>query len=315
MKKIIFIIALFFLNISFLWADNIVTAAYVPAGYYLPFIIMENDGLLSKRGYQLKLNSHKSNAEMINQFINGRLDVTAQSALTMFPVEEKHPGKFKFIYAQEMQGYSFVVPDKSTIKTLSDLKKKKIGIWTSPTAEVAIKIALHHEGLNKGDYDTKRYPADQVVSALENKQVDAVFLFDVPAQHLVNSKNFRYLASDTALNNILDVIEDGKLRHIPIFNGGAFINQKLISSNPAKAQAIRDALLEAIIIINKEPERVRGILAKKIGALDVDAQNAHYDIFYAPEDKAVESSKKTLELLKNNGVVTADKINDNLFWQ
>lgn len=295
-------------------ADREVRAAFVPSGYYLPFIIMKHDNLLEKRGYTLTLSRHANNALMINAFVNGQLDVTAQSAMTMFPIEEKHPGLFRFIYVQENLGYSFVVPEISSIGSLKDLKGKHIGTWQSPTAEVCIKIRLQREGLFPKDYKISRYPAEAVAGALQSGAVDAVFLFDVPCQALVDSGDYRYLLR-SAMKGIIDELINGERIEVPVFNGGGFINTTLLSYNPKKALAIRDALLEAVRIINTEPARCRQVLAQELEAPEKAAQKATLDRFSPPQSDTVKSATETLHLLKTAGVVENEFPVENLFWK
>jgi ABC-type nitrate/sulfonate/bicarbonate transport system substrate-binding protein len=153
-----------------------VRAAYVPAGYYLPFLIVESDGLLEKRGYSMKLQSFGDNAEMISLFINGHLDVTAQSCFTMFPIETQHPGLFKFIYGQYTNSYYFMVPTSSKYLSLGHLKGAKIGTWKSPTAENYIKLILRGANLEvKRDYDIQRFDATDLAPALENGVVPVIW--------------------------------------------------------------------------------------------------------------------------------------------
>ena len=68
-----------------------------------------------------------------------------------------------------------------------------------------------------------------------------------------------------------------------VFNGGGFLNPKLISTNPQKAYAIKQAFIEAIQIINTKPKRAYQILSKKLNSSDSIAFNAVYDKFHIPD--------------------------------
>ena len=47
-----------------------VKAAYSPSAFYLPFLVMESEKLLEKRGYSLTLEKIPTNAIFVNLFLN-----------------------------------------------------------------------------------------------------------------------------------------------------------------------------------------------------------------------------------------------------
>ena len=289
---------------------GVVRAAYVPAGYYLPFLIVEKDGLLEKRGYALELKRFNDNAEMISNFLNGNLDVTAQSALTMFPVEQRHPGMFKFIYGQYLNSYYFVVPADSKYQDLKALKgsKEPIGIWKSPTAAAFVELILAtHDLKETEDYTIQRYDAGNLTAQLENKTINVLFGFDVPIAKLVESGQFRYLEPDAARN---------LLPGQPIFNGGGFVPSKLIAEDPDKARAIRDALLEAIETIRTNRSHAIEVLSEKLGFTQAITEKAHIDEFAWPNDQLIDSATATEQLLRRAGGVLEDQPLDvtRIFW-
>lgn len=296
--------------------SKVVSAAYVPAGYYLPFLIVEHDNLLHKRGYSMELKRYENNSIMISNFLNGNLDVTAQSSLTMFPVEAENPGYFKFIYGQYNMSYSFIVEEDSGINKLTDLKDKVIGTWTSPTADACIRIVLSKYNLEPEEYEIRPFGASLVASQLQNNNVNAVFLFDAFAEALVQSGPYKYLSKSSMKDVIKVSISKNKKKIVQVFNGGAFINTRLIQENPRKALAIRDALIEAVLIINKEPERVKKILAEKLNISDSAALSAAYDLFHIPDNHTIESARHTVNLIQQEMLMPkeSDVQVDRLFW-
>lgn len=296
-----------------------VTAAFVPAGYYLPFLVMENDGLLEELGYALKLNKFLDNTEMINTFLNGGLDVTAQSGFTMFPIAERHPGTFRFIYAQYNNSYFFVVPKDSSISSLKDLKGRNIGTWKSPTAVNFIRLILETVNLkydpqndpDDNDFHITRFGAGDLLFAMENQQCEVLFGFDVPVATLVHSGKFRYLVPDAVARLIPGDEPDARR----VFNGGAFIHSNLMSRDPRKAAAIKQALYKALEVIRREPDRARTILAKRLNADENVVKVARLDYFTWPNSSVVESAEKIVALLKRKDIIkgTLPPI-DSMFW-
>jgi ABC-type nitrate/sulfonate/bicarbonate transport system substrate-binding protein len=278
--------------------SKVVRASFVPAGYYLPFLVAEEDQLFQKRGYQLELTRYNDNTQMISLFLNGHLDVTAQSALTMFPTAVRHPNTVKFIYGQFANSYAFVVPTDSRIKALADLKSLTIGTWRSPTAEAFIRILLARQGLKDGaDYQVQLFGATEWAPALQNGVVPVAFGFDVPMAALVQSGRFRYLEPD-AVPKLL-----GSTR---VFNGGGFVAKDLDARDPAKASVIESVLAQAIAIIAAEPARSRNILAKRLGVPEDAAAAAMLDGFSLIDDAVLESARATLRLMRDEGGLDGD---------
>jgi taurine transport system substrate-binding protein len=283
-----------------------VKAAYVPAGYYLPFLVVESEGLLTKRGYALELTSFQDNAQMVSLLLNDQLDVTAQSCLTMFPVEADNPGLVKYVYGQYLQSYYFVTKEGSGINDLAGIKGKKIGTWKSPTAEKFIRMCLDVEGLKyDDDYTIEKYNANQWPEMLENDVVPVVFGFDSGVAMLLSRGGYKVIAPK-ALEHLLPGAR--------IFNGGGFIRTKLISRDPAKAEAIRDALLEAIEIIRTKPDRVASVVEKKLGMPPNSETLVAFDEYETPNENMYLAADQTMKLLERNGFIKKEVQVRDLFW-
>lgn len=285
--------------------ENVVRAAFVPAAYYLPFLVVENDGLLEKRGYGLQLQRYNDNAEMISAFLNDNLDVTAQGANTMFPVEMENPGRYKFVYGQYVRSYFYVVPDSLAYNNLADLAGDTIVTWRSPTAEVFIKLTMRRQGIADSVYHISRVGATEWAPALENGVATTVFGFDVPVAGLLAQPEFRVLQPDAVENLFLEE---------PEFNGGAFIRTKLIVEDPAKARAIREALFEALETIRSEPDRVRSILANRLGAAPEVVAEAALDRFAWPNQQMIDHAQRMWQELGEQGFLQGETDIQNLFW-
>jgi ABC-type nitrate/sulfonate/bicarbonate transport system substrate-binding protein len=282
-----------------------VRAAYVPAGYYLPFLVMDHENLLEKRGYSLEIQQFQDNAQMISLFLNRHLDVTAQSALTMFPLASEYPGTFKFIYGQYANSYFFMVPKDSEIQRLEQLRDIRIGTWKSPTAENFIRLILRNGGLTDDEYTIQRFGALDWAPALQNGVVTVVFGFDVPLASLAATGEYRYVAEES-LNALIP--------ERPVFNGGAFIASSLITNDLPKAKAIHDALLEAINIINNDPKRA-GVAAATMLNADVKViTDARFDHFVRVDDDLVLAAEETFDLLKQNSIVATQIDIPEMFW-
>jgi len=274
--------------------EEIVTAAYVPAGFYAPILIADRLGYFRDEGLTLKLVRYNDNSLMISQFINGNLDLTAQSALTMFPIAEKYPDSFVYVYGQYAKSYFFVTTSSSPIKKISDIRGAKVGTWQSPTAVAYIQLLASKVGVQPAQYEVRRYGVTDVPSTLVNGTSDIIFTFDFPAQALVQTGKYRYVEPD-ALHELLG-------HGVPLFNGGAMISRALMKRDPAKAKAIQDALARSIGYIQGHPAEAKRILADILNVPLQSPGDVHLDTFVATDDEAKTAASSTYALMVKSGL-------------
>ena len=280
--------------------NKVISAAYVPAGFYAPIVIANENGYFTDLGYELELKRYNNNSLMINSFINGSLDLTAQSSFTMFPVEEQNPGRFKFVYGQYANSYFFIAPVDSGIKSLRDLKGKTIGAWQSPTAVAYVDLMLAKSGLTKEDYSVERFAVSDVAANLTSGVVDAVFVFDFQAASLQEKSGYVIIEANAQKELLSNV-------GIKPFNGGAMISTKVLQSDPMKSEAIQLALSKAIEFIDENPIESREIIASLLGVEINDLSSVQLDYFTMPNSTLIKSAESTYLLLSDSGIVKGDR--------
>ena len=251
----------------------IIRMGAVPAAYYLPVFVVQEKGLLKKRGYESTVAVSNSNTTMLDDFYVGDLDVTAQSSATMFPREANIPGRYKFIYGQNSRSYAFLVLKASPIKSMSDLKGKRIATWRSPTARLAVELCVQ-AFFDPNDMIVEPMDFGNLNDALYEKRVDAVFSTDVFIAKAIRDGRAQYLEQFPLSKYVMD----------PFFNGGGFIQASIARDNPAQAKAIQEAFEEAIQFIHDNEREARLLMAKYVPAEEADLLNAPIDE-YIPNAK------------------------------
>jgi ABC-type nitrate/sulfonate/bicarbonate transport system substrate-binding protein len=265
----------------------------VRAAYYLPIFVLVNQRILERRGYVVELRPlYERNTDMINDFTAGRIDVTAQSCLTMFPLEARYPNRFKFIYGQNNKSYFFLVPPNSPIQSLGDLAGKTVATWTSPTAYLSIPLILRPLIGDPSQVKVNRVDVSSLNQVLADKQADAVFSTDVFISRAIRQGWGRYVTKTPPLEGVEN----------PFFNGGGLINPKLAADEPRVASDIQAAFDEAISFIQSKPEQARALIPKYLKDVsNEDAERAPLDEFVPIAGVDMESAQRIADRLFKEG--------------
>ena len=158
-----------------------------------------------------------------------------------------------------------LAPADSGIKTVADLKGKKIGVTGLAAAETIVtKRALAAENIS---FDEKAPEVEFVVftgaelgQALENKAVDVIALPD---------PNASQFAQQYGLETIIDTATTDQFRDE--YCCGAFVTEKLATEHPEIAAAFTRAVLKAAVWVNENPEEAARIqIDKKYVAGDAE---------------------------------------------
>ena len=269
-----------------------VRIAYLPIYVDLPLFVAKEQGFFEKRGVQVELVRFASSPEIGTALATGNAQVGASIAFSVVLANEsRDPDKLKvFIVDSETpENYldSFVVLRDSNIKSLADLKGKKLASFPGPTAVTFCKMVLEKNGINP-DKDIQFVELDVAshLTALESHTVDALFTYEPTATQAVMEKNAVKLLPGAVESQIIN----------PWQAGVWVITKQLATDNPDQASAIMLALYDAIDFIRTNPTEAKKALGKytsikaevaaatpnipfaKLGEIDLNAFQKHADI-------------------------------------
>jgi ABC-type nitrate/sulfonate/bicarbonate transport system substrate-binding protein len=248
--------------------------------------------MLDRKGYLVDLQVYERNTDMVNDFTSGRLDVTSQSSLTLFPLEARYPNRFKFIYGQNNQSYSFIVPTSSSLQSLRDLADKTVVTWTSPTAYLSIRLVLKPLVADLRRVNIAGVQISDLNQMLADNKVDAAFSTDVFIARAIRKGWARYLSKDPLKDNVAN----------PFFSGGGFVSPALIGSEPQVAADIQSAFEEAIDFIEKSPADARSLLPAYIKTIELeDALAAPIDEFVPVNRIDIDRAQRLADRLYDEG--------------
>ncbi|MGE5340681.1 MAG: ABC transporter substrate-binding protein [Candidatus Omnitrophota bacterium] len=292
-------------------SSNVIKIGYLPIYVDLPLFVAKEYGFFDKRGLKVDLHRFESSPEIGTALLNGNIDAGASIATSVaLSIESRDPGKIKIfiVDAENKDNYlsSFVVLKESGIKTLKDLKGKKIGSFPGPTAITFGKMVLEKIGIDPlKDVDFVELAAPTHLSALESKTVDALFTYEPIATQAVIEKNAVKLVPGAVENYIID----------PWQAGVWVINDQFKKLRPKDASQFILAIYDAITLIRSNPEVVKKTLIPytsikfniavatpnipftKIGEINLEALQKHADILFGRKilSKYINVKKMLLE--------------------
>lgn len=271
-----------------------VNIGYLPIYVDLPLFVAKDQGFFDKRGVKVELKRFASSPEIGTALVSGDIQVGASIAYSVvLSTESRDPGKLKvFIVDQETpENYlsSFVALTNSGIKTIADLKGKKLASFPGPTAVTFCKMVLEKFGLNPStDLQFVELEVGSHLAALESKTVDALFTYEPTATQAVLEKGAVKILPGAVESQIIN----------PWQAGVWVVADEFAKKNSGDSRKVMLALYDAIDFIRANPAAAKNALTNytsiktsvaqatpnipfaKLGEVDMIAFQKHADILH-----------------------------------
>lgn len=211
----------------------------------------------------------------------------------------------KIILATQPANVAFVVPEDSPIKSLADLKGKKVGMSPagSSTATIASAVLAGNHGIQEKDFSLVPGNEARLVQFLAQKEVDAAALRNVTVAQIKDLK-VRTLSTFADEWRVLTKSDAAP------YNAVGVVRAEYLQKNP-------DAVVRAIVALRKALEYGRANPAEVVKTVQKAANLPEADakVFADLWDEnyrvsLAESDQKTLlrefEIFKANGTLKGD---------
>lgn len=296
MKRLFSIVLMVFLLVT---AGQALSAEKVKIGHLLvvpslPTYVAVEKGFFTQQGLDVELVPFQSGTDIIDALVAGRIDANCMSAITgHWFAAQGAPDKFKIflVYAGDSNVDNtmvVVVKKDSPLKTLKDLKGKKVGTFPGATS-VALAKAVIRTQLDATKATFIEIPPPTMVQALAAGQIDAFFSPEPMGMMAVSQGMGRYLMKSPCT---LLGLKKGIV-------GGAFsFSAKFLQEKPQLAAKVKAAIEMGADYIKTNEQESRGYLAKytqlpppvaaqipfekwiKIKELDKNAPQLYFDVLY-----------------------------------
>ena len=277
-------------------SNLVIRLAHQP-GHTQP-LIARDQGLFeeefAKDGITVELKQFASGPPIIEAFAAGEVDfglVGDQPAVQ--GKANNLPLKIIGSYGSTEKGNALIASADSGIKTLSDIRGKKIGYTAGSVGHQLLLKFLEAEGLTVNDAELLNLSPGDIYTSLESGSIDAGVTWEPYITKSVSS-------------GVADVIQDGtgyKYNVNVIIADGAFLEE-----NPEISARLLKVLNRAAKWADEHEEESLDILAKASG-LDSSAFAATFEKFDRSlflDQKKIDSIKETADYLRKQGTIRSD---------
>lgn len=253
------------------------TATDVRIGYQRSSTLMtllkesgELEKELAEKNVKVSWHEFTSGQPLLEALNVGSVDVTADVADTVPVFAQAAQAKLTY-YAKETaspNAQAILIPQNSTIKTIADLKGKKIAVTKAAGSHYLLIVALNKAGLSFKDITPAWLSPADGRAAFQNGGVDAWVTWEP------------YVSSGTVVQNA-KVLSSGE--GLASYTRYYLTGQKFAQDNPAILEDIIDVLEDKAAWVKTHPNDAAQILAPLWGDLPLEVvlktnNNRSYDV-------------------------------------
>ena len=218
-----------------------------------PMVAAKQLGYFKEEGLDVELMGFMGTGTLIPQMLAKRVDIGYPNPDTLIisraPGKDKLPLKF-FYNATRASGWEFAVLADSPLKSLRTLDGRKVGVGAMTFGNVPITKAEFKElGI-----DASMVPVgigSAAFLALQNKQIDALNLFD--SQHATLE------TQGTAIRRLPQLP-----RYEALFSNGMVAHEDMIRDKPEVLAGFGRAMAKATVVLRDQPRGLRAAVLEGI---------------------------------------------------
>lgn len=230
-------------------ADTVKIAHSTWVGYG-PLYIARTKGIFKKNGVDVELIVMEDPKERFPTLIADRIQMIASTVDTAL-LYLKKPTDFQYVVAiDDSDGGDGVVAVKD-IKTVADLKGRRVGVNEGSVSEFYLNVLLAKAGLKESDLQTINMTAADAGGAFVAKRVDAAVTWE-PWLSRGKATDFGHLLVDSSTTPglITDVI---------------IVKTSWAAAHKAEVAAVVKSWNEAVAFYEEHPDEAIEIMAKGVG--------------------------------------------------
>jgi ABC-type nitrate/sulfonate/bicarbonate transport system substrate-binding protein len=134
----------------------------------------------AKYNLKVDIGSYSSGAEILQAFIAGQIDVGNGGSGRLVTMAAMQPDLFYIVAADEYGGerYGVIVAKNSPIKSVAELKGKKIGVVAGSGCYSTFRVFLEKNGMKESDFQIVNMKVEDLRAAVQQGVVDAAVAWE-----------------------------------------------------------------------------------------------------------------------------------------
>ncbi len=280
-----------------------IRVGYWPVAAGLPFFAAIEKGYFKEAGLDVEPLKFAGAQQVMEAMLAGRSDGSANGtgSANLAIGEIAQPGLFKIFATNPSNAKyvleEFLVPAGSTVKSLAELKGKRVASGPGVQNVTLAKTMLEKAGA--GAMSVIELPIGQHVAALAAGQIDAAYTLEPTG-------------TIGRLNGTTRVLEAGVVAHYilgdpmaPWHGGSASLTSEFIKKNPAEAKKFIAAYARGIELVRKQPDDARQFMKGYTaieGALTKEVPLASYMLHNEFKPSDIAYFQKFYDLFSDKGI-------------
>ncbi|HLU72406.1 MAG TPA: ABC transporter substrate-binding protein [Nonomuraea sp.] len=224
----------------------------IPSVEAAPVYLALMEGYFQEEGLTVEPMMITGAAGAVPQAETGALDLAQTDYTTHFRAYELGRRDFRIVSSlhQAAPGsFAIVVHPESKIRTMADLKGKRVAIPNlMDRGELTVRAALKHAGLSRDDVKLVEVPYPQVAAAIDKGKIAAALL----------AEPFVTTFQDTGQVRVLENAIPREFENL--HTAGIAATAEWVREHPRTLAAFQRALAKAQHLIASDPEQVRGVV-------------------------------------------------------
>ena len=220
------------------------------AGWW-PWAIAEEEGLFAKNGVNVEMKWFDGYLESLQSLAAGQLDGNSQTLNdTIAFAGDAVNGEVAVLVNDNSSGNDKIIVTED-IKTIKDLKGKKVAVEEGVVDDFLLSLALEKEGMSRKDVKIVPMETGAAAAAFASGKVDGVGAFPPFWSTALKRKGSKELISSKAFPGAIPDL--------------LVVSAKLVKEKPEQVQALVKTWFEVRDFMAKNPQKADEIMAKRAG--------------------------------------------------
>lgn len=232
---------------------------------HFPVWVGMKKGFFGAEGLDVKWESFGTSSSRMSAMVSGSLDFAGTGVIPALSLMAAGSKSFTVLAAPDSFATVQGLIAKDDLKSLSDLKGKKIGVTFASSGHLLILDLLKQQGLDANkDVMLINMPVAEMPAALKSSQIDAAVAWTPTFNVLLETPGAHLIADDTAFT----LYKDYKIGTGPDV---LIASTRYMKEHPAQTAAFMRAYLKSIEFIKQNPDDSAQLLTE-LTKLDLTQQ-------------------------------------------